>query len=516
MSTTDRIEDRHPSRQELQTFERGELDEDAAAQVEAHLLDCDDCCDAVAALPTDSFAARLRGTGAAPSLSGAADSQAPTVVAAAPAADGGPLPPGFHDVCEVGRGGMGVVYAATHAVMGRRVAVKLIHPEHAVRPAAVERFRREVRAVARLSHPNLVTAFDAGQDGERPFLVMEYVEGESLAERLRRLGPLPLAEACDAVRQAALGLQHAHDNGLVHRDVKPHNLMRTPDGTVKVLDFGLAALADDANRGPDRTGPNAVMGTPEYMAPEQAEDARRADGRADVYGLGCTLYHLLTGQVPFPAESVLLKLLAHRTGQRPSSRRLRPEVPAGLDAVVRRAMARNPRDGYRSPKELAAALRPFVETTRRSRVHRRRLALVAVVMLCSALVFAWSATWKVGALMQLFRSSSLWGADDAGQAGTDTNAADRTQVPQPQSPRLVVLHRHVLPPAQGKGAEPHAYAAAFSPDGKRYAIGGDDRAIHIWETGTGKQLQVLRGHTDVVCTIAFTPDEKQLISASFD
>ncbi|HZU37127.1 MAG TPA: protein kinase [Gemmataceae bacterium] len=516
----------HPSTEQLQAFERGALSPARMAELEAHLESCAVCCAALAALPVDGFLARLRQAwDDAPTRPTPGSHPTPTPEATLDLLDAptnpsppgdGPVLPGYAQLRELGRGGMGVVYAATHTVMGRRVAIKVIHPEFTCNAAAKERFGREARAAARLAHPNLVAAHDAGEYQGQPFLVMEYVDGESLAQRLDRLGPLPVADACDAVWQAARGVQHAHENGLIHRDLKPHNLMRTADGTVKVCDFGVAALINDRSPAPGSTAPNALMGTPEYMAPEQAEDARRADGRADVYALGCTLYHLLTGQVPFPAESVLLKLLAHRTGQRPSSRRLRPEVPAGLDAVVRRAMARNPRDGYRSPKELAAALRPFVETTRRSRVHRRRLALVAVVMLCSALVFAWSATWKVGALMQLFRSSSLWGADDAGQAGTDTNAADRTQVPQPQSPRLVVLHRHVLPPAQGKGAEPHAYAAAFSPDGKRYAIGGDDRAIHIWETGTGKQLQVLRGHTDVVCTIAFTPDEKQLISASFD
>src|SRR5262249_45272400 len=155
------------------------------------------------------------------------------------------------------------------------------------------RFRREVCAASRLSHPNIVHAYDTENAGETHFLVMEYVDGISLGRLLKDRGPLPVAEACAYIRQAALGLQHAYERGMVHRDVKPDNLIRCADGRVKVLDFGLAALT--AERGSALTDLNAIMGTPEYMSPEQAEDARTADIRADIYSLGCTLYHLLTG-----------------------------------------------------------------------------------------------------------------------------------------------------------------------------------------------------------------------------
>jgi serine/threonine protein kinase len=387
----------HPSTEQLAAFARDGLSEDGIVEVEAHLAECDRCCEAIATLPADDFLSRLRTiyAGATPQPSDIALCQSglgqPTVIQNSTPAEWRPsttpdLPelPGFEDWRELGRGGMGVVYAARHAVMGRRVAVKLIHAEYNRHPAAVERFRREVRAAARLAHPNLVTAYDAGQDGDRPFLVMELIDGETLAERLRRDGPLPVHEACGYIRQAALGLQHAHDNGLIHRDVKPHNLMLAA-GTVKVLDFGLAALTDDSGR-TGHTGPNAVMGTPDYMAPEQAEDARRADGRADVYSLGCTLFHLLTGTVPFQEDSTLLKLLAHRTHERPSARSARHDVPSQLDAVLRKAMARQPEERHQTPGALAEALEPFTDPAHAARENRQRryrmlLALAAFVTL---------------------------------------------------------------------------------------------------------------------------------------
>ena len=176
---------------------------------------------------------------------------------------------------------------------------------------------------------------------------MEYVPGKTLAHVLKERGPLPIAEACDYVRQAALGLQHAHEMGMVHRDVKPENLMLTASpaasapGLVKVLDFGLASLALEPD-GSNLTEANVIMGTPAYMAPEQATDAHAADIRADIYSLGCTLYHLLTGEVPYPAPTSLLKIIAHREQPVPQVRRKRPEVPEGLATVLARMLAKTP------------------------------------------------------------------------------------------------------------------------------------------------------------------------------
>jgi tRNA A-37 threonylcarbamoyl transferase component Bud32 len=341
----------HPPEEALRAYAEGWLEPSTVSAMEKHLTACSACSALVADTPPDSVRTHIQG----PHEPGAPP-------AAATAATALPQVPGYTVLRELGRGGMGVVYEAIHAVMGRRVAVKLLHPELLRHSAAVARFHREVRAAARLAHRNLVTAFDAGQAGERHFLAMELVQGQSLADLLRRDGPLSVAEACRIVREAALGLAHAHQSGLIHRDIKPHNLMRTADGTVKVLDFGLAALTGDCPSGGCATAPNAVMGTPDYMAPEQAEDARRADARSDVYSLGCTLFHLLTGQTPFGAKSVLLKLLAHRGEAPPSACRLRPEVPAALDAVLRRALAKRPAERFGSAGELALALALFTES----------------------------------------------------------------------------------------------------------------------------------------------------------
>jgi len=265
--------------------------------------------------------------------------------------------PRYRVLKALGRGGMGTVYLAEHKVMKRTVALKVIRPELTARPEAVERFRREVQAAARLTHPNIVASHDAEQVGDCLFLAMEYVEGTDLTHWLQTHGPLPVAEACDYVRQAALGLQHAHEQGMVHRDLKPQNLMRTAAGQVKVLDFGLARLVELAQEGGTASG--IVLGTPDYMAPEQANEAHGADIRADVYSLGCTLYHLLAGQVPFPGGGIMDKLRRLAQEQPEPLGRLRPELPAALVGMVEWMMAKDPAQRPQTPAEVAGALAPW-------------------------------------------------------------------------------------------------------------------------------------------------------------
>ncbi|HVK19431.1 MAG TPA: serine/threonine-protein kinase [Fimbriiglobus sp.] len=272
----------------------------------------------------------------------------------------------------LGQGGMGAVYLAEHTIMGRPVALKVIHPRYTASPTAVERFRREVRAAGKLSHPNIVAAYDADHAGATHFLVMEYVEGQTLAAYVHETGPLPVEEACGYVLQAAQALRYAHEKGMVHRDIKPDNLMRTPAGEVRVLDFGLARLAESsevvlagpAAADPALTAAGSVMGTPDYMAPEQARDSSAADVRADIYALGATLFHLLTGTVPFPGGSAADKLRRHELEPAPPVSAVREGVPPGLERVVARMLAKRPQDRPQTPAEVARRLRPYTHPSR--------------------------------------------------------------------------------------------------------------------------------------------------------
>lgn len=262
---------------------------------------------------------------------------------------------------ELGRGGMGVVYQARQTVMNRQVVIKVINRSLLEQPGAVERFRREVQAAAQLSHPNIVAAYDAEQAGELHILVMEFVPGQSLAEVLEKKGPLSVANACYYVRQTAVGLQHAHDRGMVHRDIKPQNLMLTPKGRIKILDFGLAKLVSERGKSKGLTPSDACMGTPEYISPEQAQDASSADIRADLYSLGCTLYCLLAGRPPFREETWMKTILAHIQKAPPPLPELRPDVPDRLWRVVARLLAKDPAQRYQKPVEVVQALAPFAK-----------------------------------------------------------------------------------------------------------------------------------------------------------
>jgi serine/threonine-protein kinase len=263
----------------------------------------------------------------------------------------------------LGEGGMGQVFKARHRVMDRTVAIKIIRRERLADVDAVQRFQREIRLAAQLDHPHLVRAHDAAQAGDTHFLVMEYAEGTDLHRLVEKSGPLPVAQACAYVRQAALGLQHAAERGLVHRDVKPSNLQLTGNGAViKILDLGLARLqtpdADPRGRA-ELTQVRTMMGTPDYIAPEQIADARHVDIRADIYSLGCTLYYLLAGRPPFAAAAWQEKLVCHSKVEPQPIDQLRPDVPANLGAVLRRMMAKRPEDRYAAPQAVAEALAAY-------------------------------------------------------------------------------------------------------------------------------------------------------------
>jgi eukaryotic-like serine/threonine-protein kinase len=256
----------------------------------------------------------------------------------------------------LGQGGFAERFLARHTPTDRPVALKLIRAERLARGCGAERFLRRAESAARLDHPHLARAFDAGLEGDHYYVATEYVDGMDLRRLVERGGPLEPARACEYVRQAALGLQYALGQGLVHRDLKPSNLMLSRDGVVKVLDLGLTRLDVPESAGEAFTPSGEVFGSPDYLAPEQVQDAATADARADLYSLGCTLYFLLGGRVPFPGRTAVKKLLRHLKEEPEPLEALRPGVPPALAAVVRRLMAKDPARRYQSPAELADAL----------------------------------------------------------------------------------------------------------------------------------------------------------------
>lgn len=316
---------------------------------------------------------------------------------------------GNYDIVErLGSGGMGEVYKAVHRKMRRAVAVKILPPWIARRAGAVGRFQQGIRTLASMVHPNIVRAYDADEAGATHFLVMEYIEGEDLASFVKSHGPLKLADAVDCILQAARGLAYAHERGVIHRDVKPSNLLRDRGGTVKVLDMGLARCRDfvngahesppGASGGEDEgvTGHGAVFGTVDFMSPEQALDPRAVDERSDVYSLGCTLFYLLTGRAPFRRDTSVNTLLAHRDEPRPSLGLTGREALAA-EATFRRMVAASPGARQSSMRQVLDELELVVAKKRTSSTAPWRWRLAMAAALCLAVV-------ALAALMLKFRT----------------------------------------------------------------------------------------------------------------
>lgn len=392
----------HPGPEILSDYALGRLVDGEFVAVAEHVDRCDECQETLSflSLPDDTMVRSLRGD--APNDPFGEEPECAAAVAAIehgfashdepcstmglnPAAtrtdDDGPLATirDYELLAPLGRGGMGVVYRARHMRLDRLVAVKVLPAERMRQPQAVARFHREMKALGNLDHPHIVRAYDAGEAEGKHFLAMELIDGVDLGTLAEREGPLAVADACELVRQAALGLDYAHRNGLVHRDVKPSNLMLDRTGAVKVLDLGLARLLEESEGetrakpqaaegsafqvlSSELTGADQAMGTPDYMAPEQCTHCHAVDARTDVYSLGATLYRLLAGCAPYSGaryDTVAKKIAGLTSDPVPALTEHRRDLPSGLVALVHRMLAKDAEQRVATPGEVAMHLTPF-------------------------------------------------------------------------------------------------------------------------------------------------------------
>jgi serine/threonine protein kinase len=461
-------------------------------------------------------------------------------------ADAPPLLPDYDILEEIGRGGMGIVYKAQQQSRQRVVALKVIRKERLSHPEVVRRFRREVQAAARLSHPNIVLVYDSDEEGDTHFLAMEYVPGITLQRLVEQHGRLPVPQACAYVRQAALGLQHAHEQALVHRDIKPANLMVTAvdpgqpgalayrGAVLKILDMGVARLYQLSGNQEELittlTQDGAVLGTPDYIAPEQLENAHDADIRADLYSLGCTFHFLLTGQVPFPGGTLIQKLDKQRWATAAPVEQLRPEVPAGVAAVVRKLMAKRPEDRYQTPAELVAAL-DHLGRTGHLPAEPRPPALTPARRLIGHTDGVWGVALSAAGRLALSGGKDgtlrLWdvasgqGGRVLCEGGPEVRAvalAGDGRLALSASGATLKLWDAGTAQELGRlvGHTDTVKSVAFAPDGRQAASGGDDRTVRLWNVQGRREVRRFAGHTRDLTGVVFTPDGRHVLSGSRD
>ncbi|MAT14694.1 MAG: hypothetical protein CMJ46_05415 [Planctomyces sp.] len=380
----------HPERELLTSYGLGKLEPEEAARIEQHVTKCESCLEILAAVSSDSFLQKVQevpesSAASEPNTQTGTGSTVPEEVKSEKDSSGEQQAlketvigdcsdtlldhPEYQIIQRLGSGGMGEIYLARHKLMGRLEALKTIKRDYIESPGAIDRFMQEIQSAARLNHPNVVSANHAFiHDGQLVFS-MEYVDGRDLGELLREGRPFSVNRACFFFMQAAAGLQHAHENGLIHRDIKPNNLIVFRHGKkwgLKLLDFGLAKAMSEQEFDGRLTQTGAVIGTLLYIAPEQARGAEHADIRSDIYSLGCSLYHVLAGRPPFLATNKLGYLEAHLIRTAEPLHTLRPDVPVALSDVIAKMMAKEPEKRFQTPKEVAAALKEFVKPSSRT------------------------------------------------------------------------------------------------------------------------------------------------------
>ncbi|MGE3804634.1 MAG: WD40 repeat domain-containing serine/threonine protein kinase [Gemmataceae bacterium] len=431
-----------------------------------------------------------------------------------------PKIPGYRLLRELGRGGMGVVHLARCEQSQAVVAVKFFVASLGVDEAdAQRRFKREIGAISLLRHPNIVRVHDSGRFGSLQYLVMEYIQGVELSQLLHQSGPLPLELVCELMRQAASGLQHAHDQGIVHRDVKPANIMLTPVpgnleapyGTVKILDLGLARLvgSDHGLSASSLTHEGMVIGTPDYIAPEQVESSHEVDHRADIYSLGCTFYELLTGQVPYPDMNVMDKLDRHRWSRPRPMELIRREIPRALADIVRKMMHKEPADRYASMNEFLTALQQWTEGASQP----------TVVEMPKTLRFAGRNSEERVDMMRLALAEML-----DRKAFVDARQLVEAMLQRNANDTLALAVRnfisdHEQPVGEVACLNAHSgnlHGLAYLPHGESFLVVGDKGLIAQWDAKALVKSRSLAGHLSAVKSVAVNHDGSLAATAGED
>ncbi len=448
-----------------------------------------------------------------------------------------PTIPGYTILAKLGQGGMGQVFKAMQTRLNRTVALKVIKQECLLQePKAAMRFQREAQAAAQLSHPNIIVVYDFNQVDHTYYIAMEFVDGIDLDQMVRDRGPLPLEKACDYIRQAALGLQHAHEEAdMVHRDIKPSNLLialpkkeigmsgyhplptgklkaspavspapgnpkrsggPAEDGVLKILDMGMALLLHSAD--PDsahQTMQGTLMGTPDYISPEQAMDSHQVDIRADLYSLGCTFYFLLAGRPPYAEYPLLKKLMMHQAGEPRPLRVLAPDVPIEIEAIVNKLMCKRPEDRYQTPGELAEVLEKISEQRK------------------TAVAFPPALDLELQKILRSPAGPSMPGSlkESTGESrpgvSQEWTAKSRLRREGPElAPKVQTL----------KGHKSWVMTVAFAPNRRALAAGPVNGNVRLWEiTGTRPcERAILQTAQSEIHSLAFSPNHDILAAGS--